>query len=205
MHHIIALLFAFILLLPTAHAGLIDLGNSTLDDSTNLEWLDLTITAASSTPFDAPGDGGVSVDDLINGFGGLFIDGYRHATEEELLALWGSVGLTGDGNFDPSYISGVTTLIGLFGEPDPDDPRGIYQYNSSYKLGDLQLARSSENIPVTARSTIQTGNSDLGIYWQQSHAGHYLVRTAASVPATPTFWLLLSSVMLCSILSRKTG
>ena len=61
-----------------ANADLIDVGDSTIDDSTGLEWLDLTLTT------------GQGYDDIIAGFGGFAAQGYVHATLDKVCELWGN-------------------------------------------------------------------------------------------------------------------
>ena len=61
-----------------ANADLIDVGDSTIDDSTGLEWLDLTLTT------------GQGYDDIIAGFGGFAAQGYVHAKLDKVCELWGN-------------------------------------------------------------------------------------------------------------------
>jgi CxxC motif-containing protein (DUF1111 family)/beta-glucanase (GH16 family)/predicted lipoprotein with Yx(FWY)xxD motif len=59
---------------------LIDNGDTTIDTSSGLEWLDLTLTQ------------GVSAQDLLAGFGGYITDGWAFATVEEVCALIAALG-----------------------------------------------------------------------------------------------------------------
>jgi len=69
-------LVSTVLLLATNHARatLIDAGDITLDDSTDLAWLDVTLTA------------GLSVEEVLAGT--YIADGFRYATQNEVVTLF---------------------------------------------------------------------------------------------------------------------
>ena len=65
----------------SANATIVDLGNTTLDTQTNLEWLDLTATI------------GKSYNEVIGGFGNYIADGYRYANTTEVTTLFTNAGV----------------------------------------------------------------------------------------------------------------
>lgn len=91
-----------------ASSVLIDQGDSTLDPSTHLQWLDLTKTQ------------GLGADDLLGNVGVSYIaDGWRYATAPEVSQLWIDGGFTygsygGNGNPPvPAEIGAFQNLIGV--------------------------------------------------------------------------------------------
>lgn len=103
----------------SAHAGIIDMGITTLDTESGLEWLDLTETTS------------MSVDLLRNEYliDGGALSGYRYASQLEVLGLalnWNRIsGYSAPANsgdimyiFQPGAMSG---LVGMLGATAPDD------------------------------------------------------------------------------------
>jgi hypothetical protein len=106
----------------SAHAGLIDMGTTTLDDNTGLEWLDLTET------------NGMSNDDVRAEFvQGGSLEGYRYAS---LLEVEGF--LTAAGGTGPHYLyqdngniplnGWVTDLLALWGATSGTNAFNVTSY-----------------------------------------------------------------------------
>ena len=98
---------AVYLLSPVAHATLIDAGDSTIDTSTGLEWLDLGLTADWS---------------ILDTEASAFFGPYRWATESEILGLFEYVSgpgtrTAGDSasGADAAQWARASELIGLLG------------------------------------------------------------------------------------------
>ena len=89
----------------SANAVLIDNGMSTIDTSTNMEWLDLTKTL------------GQSYNSVAAGFGGFTtIEGYRFATQSEVSTLFTNAGFVfQDGNFHAIDATAVALMLSLIG------------------------------------------------------------------------------------------
>lgn len=100
--------------LPTSSDGM----NITRDTSTNLEWLDLTVTTGSSF-------NDVSAQLTAGGT----LDGFRFATTSEVAALWSSFGFSPgfDGNSsNPEILTAVTFLGNTFGVSAAEGFNGLY-------------------------------------------------------------------------------
>lgn len=86
-----------------AHAALIDNGDFTTDSTTNLQWLDLTLTR------------GRSYNDVASQFGaGGEFEGWRHATFSDLNTLFVSLGYSANYLSSPAT-PGMLANILLFG------------------------------------------------------------------------------------------
>lgn len=91
-----------------AQAALVDKGNTTLDTDTGLEWLDLTASVNRS------------FFDVSSSFsaGGAF-EGYRYATEEELVTFWTNAGIPDIGFDTAANKQPVAALQALIGVTQP--------------------------------------------------------------------------------------
>ncbi len=93
-----------------AHATLIDTGFSTIDTTTGLEFLDLTLTL------------GQSFNSVIGGFGGFVASGYQYATATELCSLLTSQGDVLLNCISPNIVVdtiaalSASLLVGLLGD-----------------------------------------------------------------------------------------
>jgi len=171
------LVLAVVLLLPiVANAVLIDLGDSTLDTDSGLEWLDLTSTD------------GMSVADALGAFGG---DGYQYANDTEIATLLASFGITYgfiSGNF---FDLGATLtqrelFVELFGPTF-----GVGSAASS--LGGFEILGSGRSaylcISITSCAPDSFTN-DIDFSGGNGLIGQFLVRQATSVPEPGTLALL---------------
>ena len=86
-------LLAVLLSPMAANADLIDMGATTVDDATNLEWLDITESQ------------GFSVDAILGGAGGFLADGWQYATSSQVCGLLGYIGISISGTGDTSCFS----------------------------------------------------------------------------------------------------
>ena len=77
MRPLVMLPLAWIVLFPAfATAELLNSGAVTRDTVSGLDWLDLTVTA------------GLSYDDVVEGAGGWYPNGWRHAFHDEICDLY---------------------------------------------------------------------------------------------------------------------
>lgn len=137
--------FAFLLswaLTQSVQATLVDQGNSLLDSSTGLEWLDLTATV------------GQSVDDvLVGGFGGFAAAGYGLATIGQVEELWTNAGFTVFGVNSVLNRAAGELIISLMGCTDPNTTRGCtvgpFTVSSTDRGTGIAL-RTDLNIPLVA-------------------------------------------------------
>jgi hypothetical protein len=166
-----------------ASSVLIDQGDSTLDPSTHLQWLDLTKTQ------------GLGADDLLGNVGVSYIaDGWRYATAPEITQLWSDAGFApGDyGGGQPPVPTDIITFQSLIGVTEQHlggifVSAGLYAEDSSdpdteYGLGIVQ--RSMPDIGELAASVFIAPAVLQGWETSAANRGSYLVRTAA-VTATP--------------------
>jgi len=92
-----------------SQAMLIDNGSTTIDTSTNLEWLDVTATL------------GQSYNSVIGGFGGYIAAGYSVATTSQICGLFAALGDTilncgtGGSQTDTISAASATEFIGKLG------------------------------------------------------------------------------------------
>ena len=181
-----------------ANALLIDNGTFTTDDSTELDWLDLTETA------------GMSYDDVSSqlGSGGLFY-GWRYATQYEVSTLFDSVG--GNGIYSVSGNSHqenniITQLLELWGSTNGQSD-SIFITDGFIAPGFINMGRANgiaynfsphlNNMLLTSIGPIPVSAGDLGI-------GSALVRDAVSVPEPSTFLLLGAGLIgIISAVKRK--
>ena len=174
---------SLLLIVPfAASADLIDVGDTTIDDDTGLEWLDLTFTA------------GQSFNSIIGGFGGFVADGYRFATAAEVLTLFANAGIPEiDAGLQSANRDSVTALIALMNADlwgNADDFSGQFGYFMTADLG-TGLLWSPAYLPTSAEATTgpnrlagHNGNADFAI----SYLGSMLVRKVA-VPEPGTLAL----------------
>lgn len=166
----------------------------TLDDVTQLQWLDVPLSA------------NISYNDIITEFGsGGSFEGWRHATLAEADAFATNAGITINigstvANFVPASnlialigTTAGTQALGFVGEPAPDPGlRVVYSVATQDGLtGSAALAfHEYDDVPSPA-------------------LGHYLVRAPVEVPSS-SFWttiglgLLMATTACWAILRRGT-
>ena len=182
-----------------AAAALIDQGDTTLDTSSGLVWLDIDETL------------GLSIDDINNDVGGHLSDGWRHATGPEVCGLLSNVASPNPcpGGFttwfdDAALGADVIAFVALLGATSIP---GNEYYTAGWYEGaqDPGLASTSvlddpglERFEVTAwaiESVVYNPSQSL------QDAGNFLVRP---VPEPGTFVLLnLGLVAVASTLRRS--
>jgi hypothetical protein len=160
-----------------SNAALIDLGSSTLDDATNLEWLDLTETQGMSY-------------NMAEASAFVTLDGYRHATTTEVNTLFLNAGFLTTNNVanfanDPAAalllnLLGCTQFCG--GNNPVDTGRGFADFNTTTTV--RPFFRSGGLGGAAAVISLFSTNKDL----IDASAGHYLVRAPVtnqvSAPST---------------------
>jgi len=179
-----------------SHATLIDEGNTTLDTSTNLEWLDLTATA------------GLSINAILGGADNFISDGWKFATFSQVDALFGDAGAAPDqsGAFvtTPAVISAAQELSQLMGVLSPNvtffpDPR-LYPGTSAFVMSDDGTFAAQFTYQVAEDgSSARLWDASVAIpfdpsTWNgiNSSVGSYLVRAAPTTVPEPTVLSLLA-------------
>jgi len=176
--------------LNTSGDGLI-----TRDDSTGLDWLDLTETNNTSRNY--------VLTQL--GSGGLF-DGWRYATSAEVVALWAdNFGIDLSIGASPSMSSvdpGVQTAAGFLGNIINEAYPSFYDYGTSGVTSTVSTTNSPNyeflgayhQISASNTGYLTRTNSSLATSSSQGDAGHYLVQTSP-VPVPAAFWLFGSGLL----------
>ena len=168
---------------------IIDVGGSTLDNSTGLEWLDVNLTT------------GQSYNTIIGGFGGYAAAGYVHATGAQLCGIWSTFGDvlpgcgTGTNNIFEGLHYNIPSLTALFGT--------TYQGLATFGMYDggfigsgfigLGCLNPFDGACSTGFSPPRwfTLNQWIALNDSPSSVGHWLVRqTSTSAPEPTTLALL---------------
>jgi len=199
--------FAVISLVSTsASASLIDQGNTTYDTSSGLEWLDWTLTTQRS------------YDDVSSQFGlGDEFDGWRYATQSEVIDLYWSAGATSLDTSSTSEVAaaqGLMDLLGghtienesfswaMYGSPDAN--------NRVSTIGPEMITingATTASFSTTGDSFFADGSDLLGFpQWdwrsfQTNYLGHALVKSA-TVPEPSTALLLGAGALLLAARKR---
>lgn len=175
--------------LQSASAAIVDMGSTTVDTATNSEWLDMTATAGLS--YDA-----VSAQ---LGLGGTF-EGYRHATQREVLDFMADFGLIPQGSPFQDYI-GVPDLnaalsfqdmLGQTGEIT--FPTHTMHYVRGFTLwdaasfaqpGDVALLRGLFSGTWQVAASLES-DSGIPATNPQDISANWLVRSVSAVPEPAT-------------------
>ena len=192
----------------TANATLIDNGDTTIDTSTGLEWLDLTLTT------------GQSWNAVVGGFGGYVNDGFRHANTQELCSLFTTLGdvlpnCTSDTNIgDPMNQANANLLVSLLGDTFGPNFGSIFTscgiYDSGYTTSTGRVGLAS------VQATPNNGGCNTGFapsaatlaQWTSlsgtnTLVGHWLVRAASPVPAPAPLAIL--TLALLALRARRSA
>lgn len=188
-------------------------GAITLDTSSNLEWLDVTVSVNQSfnyvsSQFGAGGD----------------YSGFRYATDNEVATFFANAGLNFTYSSSSADATKVSSLISLVGSTSNDNyyyysslwTRGIamqsaFDYNSAsgdYQTTEARIYTEVRNygpsdIYYTAVQDIIRGAWP--IQAAQYDVGSWLVRnaTVSPVPAPPSAWLFASGLPLIGAFARR--
>lgn len=175
----------------------------TRDTSSGLDWLDLTET------------NGISYDDILPQLdsGGQF-DGWRYATNDEVVALWSNFGINLSSSPAPLQTNGlnadmvnVVAIIGnIYPEWHPTDyPYGAVGYTGDLHTNGTIYTMGSYYSSDINRTTYWTaGSTSTQSYDQSINLGSYLVQTS-SVPIPSTVWLFGSGLIGLIGLARRRG
>ena len=179
----------------------------TRDNTTGLDWLDLTET------------NGMSQNYVLTQLevGGLF-EGFRYATQAEAVSLWANWGVDLSsgvmpsqvlGYLDPGIISAGNMIGNIVAEYSPNYPYGALGVTSYQRLPDLlpdyyvvigAYTDVNSNSFYSADDPDEYGQHRLD---QIMYVGHYLVETSA-VPIPGALWLFGSGLLgLLSVRKRK--
>lgn len=189
-----------------AHAVLIDQGVTTLDNATNLEWLDITESTSRS------------FDDVSGQFGtGGDFAGWRHANTAEVSALFTSQG------YPPGYDSSPTSvamfqLIQLLGETALL-PSGSNVQSAAFGLYDDSATGTLPRAGIAVLEQFYFNNGNPG--YDRSHVvddnvlsdialpiyGHWLVRNAATteIPAPGAMAVFAIGLAGLAAMRRRRG
>ncbi len=185
---ILAIGAATVTMTPQADAVLIDLGATTHDDATGLEWLDLTATQ------------GISANQaLLTSY--VTTDGFRHATSDEVSVLFANAGfVTGVSTKSPLNDPAANLLLGLLGETQfagtiNATGRGFAIWSTSPSSYTRPFFSNGGLGSLYAVVSGLTSNKDQ----IDATAGHFLVRDFATSVSDSGSSLLLISLALFAL------
>ncbi len=188
---ILAIGAATVTISPQAEAVLIDLGDTTHDDATGLEWLDLTKTL------------GLSVNQaLASSY--VTTDGFRHATSIEVNTLFLNAGfLTTNNVNNPANDPAADLLLGLMGTTANDGTinalgRGFAIWDATFTV--RPNYHKSGLGAGAAIVSLFSSNKDL----TDATAGHFLVRNIkVSVTDSGSSLLILTLALFALFRGRR--
>ena len=178
----------------SAWAVLVDLGNSTFDTDTDLEWLDMTESKGLSA--------------LIIIFGRdphhLYAAGWRYASFDEITLFLVHAGLQPpfNGNLWSENYAPAMNLIGLMGATGTNDINGHNTYIQAYAPEGAASATGNWYLPLVLAATVPGGQTIAGASvpgpsanpmnaW--SNTAHWLRRGQSPVPTRRDSWGQLKS------------
>jgi hypothetical protein len=201
MRKVIALII-FVWLLPAAQATIINNGNFTTDDSTNLDWLDMSFSI------------GLSYNDVDNllASGGV-LDGWRYATSTELTTLVTNY-ITEIGTFtlDPScYCYEPGSLAGLAADlgTTASDDMALYTYGLLADIPQpdyhtIASIRTITPLPGPGADDLYVAGYDKSLDTNATGTlASFLVRTSVSVPEPYGLALLCIGLIGLGIFRKK--
>lgn len=192
-----------------SHAILIDQGDTTLQTSADLEWLDITATA------------GLSINQVLGNYGGYISNGWQLATMSQVESLYleaGASDLTSIGfTSNADNVAAAESLLGLLGQTNTNT---FYQYGTlnffsgnGWALSDdgtfatqrfYQVAEDESLVRLTGINypTYQLAPED----WNgiNGNIGHYLVRVQVPEPGTLSL-MLIPAILFSALRKKKTN
>jgi hypothetical protein len=177
-----------LLLAPVpARAVLIDLGNSTVDTDTGLEWLDLTLTD------------GLSFNDAL-GTNFVLVDGYQHATAAQVNTLWLNANFSDVvAGFQAVDAGPAALLLDLLGCTSSDagnnscnvgrfpESSGLTPNSATFAREYRFVAQLDADVSIPTANAIAgdaAASAFVGVDVGQDGVGNYLVRNFVPEPAT---------------------
>jgi hypothetical protein len=185
-----------------SHAALVSqdttwgVGSITLDDSTGLQWLDVTLST------------GISYSTMLaeQADGGLYED-FRYATATEVETLFSNAGIPNINSGSAANFTPAQALVNLVGNTTGSSPGDTFGITGSPD-GFVQAAGIldyylSEGVGFYKASTTSL---DYGMAFSADSVGHWLISEApiSEVPV-PAAWLLFSSALGLLTLSKRKG
>ncbi|VAW53261.1 hypothetical protein MNBD_GAMMA05-1160 [hydrothermal vent metagenome] len=174
----------------------------TFDTTTDLYWLDISLTTNLSYEF-------ISSE---FGAGGIY-NGYRYATEEEVFSLYSSADIPDtSGTLTLQNVSSVFSLISLIGRSDKTGFPEVYGITASTASFNRSVLRKIENDLVcsTLSDTVlcsmgyRVGVRDyISSNAANEEVGSWLVKDVKVVPIPPSIFLLISGLIVLKITGSK--
>lgn len=210
-HLIVA--FAAVLAMAPASAELWDLGSTTMDTESGLEWLDLQASA------------GYTIDDIANGRI-ADLKGWRLATLPEVQSMFEKFGFNAEeaiysasdaaaqasleraASFLGSAFANATevSVVGTANAPWFDEYAQAYFYPLVGAFQTSVYDADWNATPVIAVDLLVLGNGNSAVGAKAIGSAHFLVRENASlVPEASTAWLFLLGLVPLGFMARKRG
>lgn len=204
------LLSLFFCINSSAYAAFIDLGNSTVDTDTSLEWLDFSQSS------------GYSYNDIVSGSVSA-LSGWTHASTSYVQTLFANLGFAVEEQFYVPANSGPLAAfnlgIDLLGASSSassflslqgivnDGPDDLFRYRLGAQSGSRTDRDTGELITFMNVDLLTNGgSSQVGIGVDNTQATHFLVRQyidPATVPETNVLWLLVPGLLGLMAASRR--
>lgn len=187
-------LWLLLIISVKTHAALIDLGNTTLDTDSGLEWLDLNLTT------------NLSYDNVISESG---IDGalqsWRYATGEEVESLFSSAGGVGPYEGWSEMNNGVvTTLLDFWGSTETNAETSWFIFGDTNSNGLHYMGLIGDNPTRDNTDTLDFMSLYFDVVLGDQSSlmmGSALVR-GYEVPLPASIWLFISGLLM--LLTRIT-
>jgi len=173
-------------------------GSITYDSGTGIEWLDLTLTTNLSR---------YDIDQLIGN--GNYLDGFRHATTQEVNTLFDNAGIVSN---SPNFLGDATTvfdavlsLISLLGPTSYDQgyPEAL-GITGEGRMGGLDFYTFNGE-PRYGVGISETGGLSYGYNTKYPTVGNWVVRDSLSAVPVPSAVILFSSALLVLLCVVRKG